>query len=87
MSESIVRLPAWSKKFEPPAPYKIVHGGRGEGAKSETVAAVLLLKVAKHPRARVVCGREFQKSTKESVLATLKAVAERMGLSQQIRMD
>lgn len=83
MSESIVSLPKWTKKFMPPAPYKIVHGGRGEGAKSESVATVLLLKVAAHPGARVVCGREFQKSTKESVLATLKAVAERMGIAHK----
>lgn len=52
------------------ARYKIIHGGRG-GGKTETVARVLL-SLASEKRLRILCGREFQNSIKESVHSTLE---------------
>lgn len=45
--------------------YKVLYGGRG-GAKSWTIATVLIVMAAQSP-IRVLCAREFQKSLQESV--------------------
>ena len=45
--------------------YKVIKGGRGSG-KSESVGRYLLAKGMEKPR-KIVCGREFQTSIKESV--------------------
>lgn len=59
--------------------YKILYGGRG-GAKSQTVARVLLLQgyEAKH---KILCAREIQKSIQDSVHSLLVEQIEEMGLS------
>ena len=64
--------------FEPHR-YKILYGGRG-GAKSWGVARALLIKGAEKPL-RVLCGREYQNSIKESVHHLLEAQIEELGLS------
>lgn len=50
--------------------YKVIKGGRGSG-KSESVGRYLLAKGAEKPR-KIVCGREFQASIKDSVYDMLK---------------
>ena len=45
--------------------YKVLYGGRG-GAKSWGIARALLIKGAKKPL-RILCGREYQTSIKDSV--------------------
>lgn len=63
--------------FEP-ARYKVAYGGRG-GAKSWGYARALLILGAMKP-IRVLCAREFQNSTADSVHALLKDQIESMGL-------
>lgn len=60
-----MKLPPAFKPLDDPYDYYVIKGGRG-GAKSETVARKLLLKGIENPR-KIVCGREFQTSLKESV--------------------
>lgn len=60
------------------ARYKVAHGGRG-GAKSWTVAAILLLKGTEE-KLRILCAREIQKSIKASVHQLLKDTIFRLGL-------
>lgn len=64
--------------FEPHR-YKILYGGRG-GAKSWGVARALLIQGAASPL-RVLCGREYQNSIKESVHHLLEAQIDELGLS------
>lgn len=74
-----IKFPSWHVKLdEPKARYIVLKGGRGS-AKSETVARKLLLKGASSKR-RILCCREFQKSIRESVHATLVAAYQEMGL-------
>lgn len=70
------------QKLQPlflPRRYKVMHGGRG-GAKSWSVAAVLLLLAAQKPM-RVLCAREIQKSLRDSVYRLLVDQIYRLGLS------
>lgn len=62
-------------------PYRILvlEGGRG-GAKSWAVAEALIEEASKRP-IRVLCGREFQTSIKDSVHRLLKDTIARLGLS------
>lgn len=53
------------REFEKSARYKLAYGGRG-GAKSYTIALLLILKAIKEP-VRILCTREIQKSIKDSV--------------------
>lgn len=62
-----------------PRRFKVLYGGR-DGAKSWSVARILILKATKGP-VRVGCFREVQKSIKESVHALLKAQIAALGLS------
>lgn len=61
------------------ARYKILVGGRG-GAKSWGIARALLLLGAQR-KLRIVCAREIQKSTKDSVHALLKDQIAELGLT------
>lgn len=70
-----MKLPRYANSLVKPARYKVLHGGRG-GAKSETVARLLLLKGLQSPR-RVLCAREFQNSIRESVHKLLCNIIEK----------
>ena len=74
-----IELPQYAKQLFTPKRYKILHGGRG-GAKSWTVACVLLLMAGQKPL-RVLCTREVQKSIRDSVYRLLLDTIERLGLS------
>ena len=63
--------------FEPER-YKVAHGGRGSG-KSWAFARALILMSAKKPL-RILCGREVQKSIKDSVHRLLNDQIQAMGL-------
>jgi len=65
--------------FEP-APYKVVHGGRGSG-KSWGFARALLILGAQRPL-RILCAREVQKSIEDSVHTLLKDQIAELGLSE-----
>lgn len=71
-------LPAYAEQLLRPARYKNIKGGRGS-AKSHTVGRVLLL-FAGQRRVRVLCGREFQNSMRESVHHLLESLIDEMGL-------
>lgn len=64
--------------FEP-APYKVLYGGRG-GGKSWAMARALLLLGARK-KLFIVCGREFQRSIKESVHRLLVEQLNELGLA------
>jgi len=61
-----------------PMRYKIMYGGRG-GSKSWGVARALLIMGAERPL-RILCGREMQKSIKDSVHRLLKDQISLLGL-------
>jgi len=65
----------WDKKR-----YKIIYGGRA-GVKSWGVAQELIIR-AYEGNVRVLCGREIQKSIKNSVLKLLGDTIKRLGLSE-----
>ena len=61
-----------------PARYKVAHGGRGSG-KSWAFARALILLAAQKPL-RILCGREVQKSIKDSVHRLLNDQIQALGL-------
>lgn len=61
-----------------PSRYKVAHGGRGSG-KSWAFARALIIKAYQKP-IRVLCGREVQKSIKDSVHRLLSDQIQEMGL-------
>lgn len=61
-----------------PAPYKVVHGGRGSGKSWGFARALLLLGRAR--KIRVLCAREVQKSIKQSVHKLLSDQIQSLGL-------
>ena len=74
-----VNIPAKAMPLLTPAPYKAMHGGRG-GAKSHSIATVLLLLMIESP-IRVLCCREVQKSIRDSVKRLIDDKIAEMGLS------
>jgi phage terminase large subunit len=64
--------------FTPGHRFYVLHGGRGS-AKSWSVAKFLILEGITNPH-RILCGREIQKSIKESVKKLLDSEIDRMGL-------
>lgn len=60
-----MKIPPVFKALDDPYDYYVIKGGRGS-AKSESVGRKLLLKGIESKR-KIVCGREFQSSIKESV--------------------
>lgn len=60
-----MKIPPVYEALNKPYDYYVIKGGRGSG-KSESVGRKLLLKGIERPR-KIVCGREFQASIKESV--------------------
>lgn len=61
-----------------PAPYKVLHGGRG-GAKSWSMARAILL-LGANRKLFIVCGREIQRSIKDSVHKLLAEQVQALGL-------
>lgn len=61
-----------------PAPYKVMHGGRG-GGKSWCMARALLL-LGSNKKLFIVCGREIQRSIKDSVHKLLADQIPLLGL-------
>lgn len=59
----------------------VIHGGRGSG-KSEGLAQVMLIKSMSEKGIRIVCGREIQKSIKESSYAYILRWIEAWGLQK-----
>jgi len=72
------QFPSWSKFLFAPCRYKVAHGGRGSG-KSWTFARALLIEGSNRPL-RILCGREVQRSIKESVKRLLDDQIQALGL-------
>jgi phage terminase large subunit len=64
------KFPPKARGLFTPSRHKFIHGGRG-GGKSWSVARALLIKAASQ-RLRILCGREVQKSIRESVHQLLR---------------
>lgn len=62
-----------------PAPYKIMYGGRG-GSKSWDMARAILC-LGAHKKLFIVCGREIQRSIKDSVHKLLSEQVSALGLN------
>jgi phage terminase large subunit len=73
-----LQLPAKLEPLFSPKRYKVMYGGRG-GGKSWGVAQALLALGADRPL-RILCGREVQKSMRDSVHRLLKDSIVRLGL-------
>ncbi len=76
MQNVTIKIPEAFQDLWTPARLKVYHGGRG-GGKSETVGRYLLVDGMREPQ-NIVCGREFQKSIKESVHSMLAYLIEDM---------
>lgn len=74
-----VDLPSWGGLLWDDFRHLGLHGGRG-AAKSRTIATALVLQATEHHE-RVLCGREVQKSIKDSVKRLLDDEIARLGLS------
>lgn len=68
-----------------PARYKGAHGGRGSG-KSHFFAEMLVETCLMTPRTRWVCGREVQKSIKQSVKLLIEDKIRSMGVASQFQI-
>lgn len=75
-----VRFPDKLAPLFTPAPYKIVYGGRGKGASWGFARAALIL--GSHRPLFIVCGREVQKSIKDSVKLLLENQIEELGFGE-----
>lgn len=73
-----VRIPSKLKPLYDPWRYKVMYGGRG-GGKSHSVAQVLLHLGTLRPL-RILCGREIQKSMRDSVIRLLADKIGELGL-------
>lgn len=76
----MIEFPAKLRPLFQPAPYKVLHGGRG-GAKSWGVARALLVLGASKPL-RILCARETQTSIDQSVHQLLSDQIANMGLGK-----
>ena len=74
----MIQFPAALRPLFGDARYKVAYGGRGSG-KSVGAARALLVQAAERPL-RVLCAREFQISTKDSVHKLLSDEIEALGL-------
>lgn len=73
-----LEIPSKLKPLYQPRRYKVMYGGRG-GAKSHSVAQVLLEMGTRKPL-RILCGREIQKSMRDSVIRLLADTIVKLGL-------
>lgn len=74
-----VQIPEWGGVLWDDYRHLGLHGGRG-GAKSRTIATALILQATERHE-RVLCGREVQKSIKDSVKRLLDDEIRRLGLT------
>lgn len=74
-----VELPGWGHLLWDDFRHLGLHGGRG-GAKSRSIATALVIQATERHE-RVLCGREVQKSIKDSVKRLLDDEIQRLGLS------
>jgi phage terminase large subunit len=74
----VLELPDYYTDLFKPARHVAWHGGRG-GGKSYTVATVLVLQAMQSHR-RVLCGREIQKSIRDSSKRLLDDAIDRLGV-------
>jgi phage terminase large subunit len=72
------QLPAWAQQLWTPSRYKAARGGRGSGKSRSIATALVLQSAAGHQR--VLCGREVQRSIKDSVKRLLDDEIDRLGL-------
>ena len=72
-----IQVPAKLVDIFEPAPYKVLHGGRG-GAKSWAIAQALVL-AGLQEKQLILCTRELQKSIKVSVHRIISNTIDRMG--------
>jgi len=80
-----MKVPAKLKPFfDLPLTHNIFEGGRG-GGKTRTVGALIVEVMRKAPL-NVICGREIQKSLKESSFAILVKEIERNGYSSEFQI-
>lgn len=80
MLEVSAEMPEWASVFwEDGLRHLGLKGGRGSGAKSRTTASALLLQGTQSTR-RVLCGREIQRSIRDSVKTLLDDSIARMKL-------
>lgn len=70
IARAIAQLQPWARPLLEPYRYKSLYGGRGGGKSINFADALLILALQK--RCRVLCGREFQNSIKDSVLYLLR---------------
>lgn len=87
LDSSIPRLEVPSKLrpfFDNPHTHNIFEGGRG-GAKTRTVASLIVEALNQQP-VNVICGREIQKSLKESSYASLKQEIYRLGYGDRFQL-
>lgn len=78
----MVQLPTWAGVFwQDNVRHLALKGGRGAGAKSRSTAAALLTQGTQSVR-RVLCGREIQRSIRDSVKALLDDQIIRLKLGQ-----
>ena len=73
-----VQFPEKALMLFRPAPYKVMHGGRG-GSKSWDMARAILC-LGAHKKLFIVCGREIQRSIKDSVHKLLSEQVIALGL-------
>jgi phage terminase large subunit len=73
-----VQLPDYASDLWQPFRHLAWHGGRG-GGKSRTVATGLVLQACERHE-RVLCGREFQKSIRDSSKRLIDDEIDRLGL-------
>lgn len=79
MTRKALELPEYGELLWKPFRHLGLHGGRG-GGKSRTIATALVLQATERHE-RILCGREVQKSIKDSVKRLLDDEIERLGLS------
>ena len=72
-----IDIPEWQMQLFKPYRYKVIYGGRGSG-KSYAVADALILTTCSR-KCLIVCGREFQKSIKDSVHSLISGRIEALG--------
>jgi phage terminase large subunit len=78
MARKAVELPEYGELLWQPFRHLGLHGGRG-GGKSRTIATALVLQATQRHE-RILCGREVQKSIKDSVKRLLDDEIDRLGL-------
>ncbi len=64
--------------FRAPAPYKACNGGRGAGAKTTSIASLLVQKMEYGEISKWLCAREIQESLEESSFAAIWEAVERL---------